>query len=48
MSPNSQAGRHLRCEICSFTFHRSDHLKRHLLIRKRACKMYQGLTDRLR
>lgn len=34
MSPNSQAGRHLRCEICSFTFHRSDHLKRHLLIHK--------------
>ncbi|GFF44779.1 C2H2 type zinc finger domain protein [Aspergillus udagawae] len=33
MSTNPLSGRRLRCEICSFTFHRSDHLKRHLLIR---------------
>ncbi|GFF79719.1 C2H2 type zinc finger domain protein [Aspergillus udagawae] len=34
MSTNPLSGRRLRCEICSFTFHRSDHLKRHLLIHK--------------
>ncbi|GFF28465.1 C2H2 type zinc finger domain protein [Aspergillus lentulus] len=34
MIPNTPGSRHLKCEICSFTFHRSDHLKRHLLIHK--------------